>query len=164
MSAGQDTTEISISIHATHAGGDSVAVYSRSSHDISIHATHAGGDSALRAKLAGREISIHATHGGGDAEECLAADGYGISIHATHAGGDASPCMTLPHRCNFNPRHPCGWRRAATPGSYTGWLFQSTPPMRVATVLQGRHHGAWGFQSTPPMRVATYLLPALPSP
>ncbi len=36
---------------------------------------------------------------------------YGISIHATHTGGDCCIEQLLVSSCNFNPRHPYGWRR-----------------------------------------------------
>ena len=56
-------------------------------------------------------ISIHATHAGGDVLATGASFAMKISIHATHAGGDAG-CFS------FSPDK---------------MLFQSTPPMRVAT-------------------------------
>ena len=65
------------------------------------------------------QISIHATHAGGD--YVLVASALvtvNISIHATHAGGDKT----------WQVRH-CSLH-----------LFQSTPPMRVATFLPHRCH------------------------
>ena len=84
---------------------------------ISIHATHAGGDSNLRpcqdmpfsfqstppmrvATLRGQhgqradDISIHATHAGGDATDAVTCCIRHISIHATHAGGDGQSDTT----------------------------------------------------------------------
>ena len=55
---------------------------------ISIHATHAGGDMKLAKISQFVTISIHATHAGGDACVMTHKDIYEISIHATHAGGD----------------------------------------------------------------------------
>ena len=55
-----------------------------------------------------------------------------VSIHAPHAGGDTGS--------------PTG---RATP------LFQSTPPMREATIVSGYRCNIRKFQSTPPMREAT---------
>ena len=60
---------------------------------------------------------------------------YKISIHATHAGGDQGAGRRDPSRRDFNPRHPCGWRRVAGQIWNFSPLFQSTPPMRVATPL-----------------------------
>ena len=123
-----------ISIHATHAGGDSRKSKSVLYIMISIHATHAGGDFAsMTCSLlsldfnprhpcgwrqfcepfyyGNRTISIHATHAGGDINHCVSPFFHWISIHATHAGGDYIGL-------HFQYFHK---------------IFQSTPPMRVAT-------------------------------
>ena len=112
----------------------SVAVYSRSSHDISIHATHAGGDPSFARMSRCPPISIHATHAGGDAVLCRPFAVPQISIHATHAGGDLHDYVD----------------------AVAFQQFQSTPPMRVATVTKAKNVDFTLFQSTPPMRVATY--------
>ena len=100
-----------------------------------------------------------------------------ISIHATHAGGDQAKAPASTARANFNPRHPCGWRPIPqfggagriyfNPRHPCGWrlqrnvvkdgekIFQSTPPMRVATCMVKPTCSSGLFQSTPPMRVAT---------
>ena len=145
-------------------------------------------------------ISIHATHAGGDSFRAMPLSLTTISIHATHAGGDWTffSLIMVPryfnprHPCGwrrilhflfcsayyFNPRHPCGWRRRMIKMTHRREVFQSTPPMRVATRICGlartcpfhfnpRHPCGWRlyvdsmdsvrttFQSTPPMRVAT---------
>ena len=56
---------------------------------------------------------------------------------------------------NFNPRHPYGWRRFTARCSNISNLFQSTPPIRVATSTRVPLRGCTIFQSTPPIRVAT---------
>ncbi len=61
-----------------------------------------------------------------------------ISIHATHAGGDGREIF-------FDPIE---------------FLFQSTPPTRVATGGNGVIKELYEFQSTPPTRVATSKFPA----
>ena len=59
---------------------------------------------------------------------------YLISIHATHTGGDCQGIAPTPHSSDFNPRHPYGWRPGfAFPHTAIG-VFQSTPPIRVATL------------------------------
>ena len=125
---------VNISIHATHAGGDSVFVHENHSFNISIHATHAGGD---RHRSAGTlsEKYFNPRHPCGWRQDINLSSIWflPISIHATHAGGDAISSFTLwlqklfqstpPMRVatiynffichdgkNFNPRHPCGWR------------------------------------------------------
>ena len=43
------------------------------------------------------------------------------------------PSSSLQSDRNFNPRHPCGWRQRHQHQQSQNQLFQSTPPMRVAT-------------------------------
>ena len=57
-----------------------------------------------------------------------------ISIHAPHAGGDKSECPVNVVGADFNPRPPCGGRRCRRPKRRRRPRFQSTPPMRGATV------------------------------
>ena len=78
---------------------------------ISIHATHTGGDGFFRCRSVLLVISIHATHTGGDEMQHKEALKKSISIHATHTGGDV-----------YGDTKPNKDR-----------LFQSTPPIRVAT-------------------------------
>ena len=147
---------------------------------ISIHATHAGGDTRGHTPSCFFKISIHATHAGGDVRFLRLPGRKQISIHATHAGGDRGtvsafrgptdfnprhPCgwrpLSIATACrvrNFNPRHPCGWR---LPPSWTSWL-------NARISIHATHAGGdfqayvWDeraakFQSTPPMRVATLV-------
>ena len=60
-------------------------------------------------------ISIHAPHAGSDVNEPVYVSSYAISIHAPHAGSDG---------LNFI-------------GGFVSWGFQSTPPMRGATLHSG---------------------------
>ncbi len=81
---------------------------------ISIHAPRAGSDNMDRRGAAClSNISIHAPRAGSDDDYptvTMAADG--ISIHAPRAGSDCNGCgWNIPPR-NFNPRSPCGERRA----------------------------------------------------
>ena len=126
----------------------------------------------------------------------------GVSIHAPHAGRDRrvlrgssrqrrfnprAPCGARPKgrrmytlvRC-FNPRAPCGARRRTSSSSLQTHWFQSTRPMRGATVRvrdcrlldgvsihaphAGRDNSSYSleislalFQSTRPMRGATTI-------
>ena len=94
-----------------------------------------------------------------------------ISIHAPLVGRDCCD-WTLPnHRCNFNPRAPCGARRANHhPSAYirldfnprarqnqvaTVEPFQSTRPLWGATPERGNTIGQNAFQSTRPLWGAT---------
>ena len=101
---------------------------------ISIHATHTGGDIGVSVATLANYISIHATHTGGDGCVFPRCTNYHISIHATHTGGDRIT----------------GTLREFPP------LFQSTPPIRVATLKAFQPLAPiTKFQSTPPIRVAT---------
>ena len=80
-----------------------------------------------------RTVSIHASHAGGDLDESYNDHWYHVSIHASHAGGDSIRRGGADHRNSFNPRLPCGRRRAITELNQLRYVFQSTPPMREAT-------------------------------
>ena len=58
-----------------------------------------------------------------------------ISIHAPLAGRDMLPCIYSYLQSDFNPRAPCGARRASLHMTFTPRLFQSTRPLRGATAL-----------------------------
>ena len=57
-----------------------------------------------------------------------------ISIHAPHAGSDDRTSKNYSNRQNFNPRSPCGERLPAGFNIPPSQLFQSTLPMRGATI------------------------------
>ena len=81
-------------------------------HEISIHAPHAGRDNSTGDVYDNCEISIHAPHAGRDNSTGDVYDNCEISIHAPHAGRDVI----------LNP----------IPQEVA--LFQSTRPMRGATI------------------------------
>ena len=83
-------------------------------------------------------ISIHATHTGGDADFATEKRCAAISIHATHTGGDLAGHCTSAELRNFNPRHPYGWRPGVMGLLIRFKPFQSTPPIRVATLVERR--------------------------
>ena len=109
----------------------------------------------------------------------------GISIHAPRAGRDADHHRLLHRVCNFNPRAPCGARHDVMCRDSLYTAFQSTRPVRGATICLNRgfyadfisiHAPRAGrdqystlrkplfssFQSTRPVRGATvWLLPLL---
>ena len=101
-----------------------------------------------------------------------------ISIHAPHAGSDHRRVEQHTGEDYFNPRSPCGERRHTRATVLASALFQSTLPMRGATICrekirrallyfnprspcgERRFHGKvcaglGQFQSTLPMRGAT---------
>ena len=79
-----------------------------------------------------------------------------ISIHAPRAGSDCRKFARFCHANNFNPRSPCGERPySASPIVITG-LFQSTLPVRGATLYTiNLVASRLSFQSTLPVRGAT---------
>ena len=83
-----------------------------------------------------------------------------ISIHAPLAGCDSVATYIPSSTLDFNPRTPCGVRRAACDMRYDILGFQSTHPLRGATSgsWQGIYHSQ--FQSTHPLRGATEELTA----
>ena len=82
-----------------------------------------------------------------------------ISIHAPLAGCDYSAWLQAADGRYFNPRTPCGVRHARYgDASYNGG-FQSTHPLRGATLGLIRFcRRNPGFQSTHPLRGATALI------
>ena len=60
-----------------------------------------------------------------------------ISIHAPLAGCDLKTRQQMPENINFNPRTPCGVRRFTRSRSRGAKRFQSTHPLRGATVPDG---------------------------
>ena len=57
-----------------------------------------------------------------------------ISIHAPLAGSDPDCPVLLCNLQNFNPRSPCGERRVNIFTTAAGAEFQSTLPLRGATI------------------------------
>ena len=107
--------------------------------DISIHASHAGCDMSLSIiRTLRRNISIHASHAGCD-------DPGAVSKYGKENFNPRIPCGMRPgkrpaeilYRGNFNPRIPCGMRLMSTSRTLNTNLFQSTHPMRDATIYAG---------------------------
>ena len=85
-------------------------------------------------------------------------EGVQISIHAPHAGSDKGETNGTCNGRHFNPRSPCGERRFIGHVHRRGYGFQSTLPMRGATMLWHALQRGTVFQSTLPMRGATGIL------
>ena len=103
---------------------------------ISIHAPRAGSDIIGRGRFCGDgRISIHAPRAGSDGVPLVCAAGNdGISIHAPRAGSDFSAARELANSLNFNPRSPCGERHWLADCKKREQAFQSTLPVRGATI------------------------------
>ena len=152
-------SERSVSIHAPHAGRDfgSVLITSHpelfqstrpvrgaTTHDVnparevivSIHAPRAGRDPAY-ISVGRRKCMFQSTRPvRGATYEChqRCCDQY-VSIHAPHAGRDWNHLRAGGLSDRFNPRAPCGARRYVRSVIIGSAMFQSTRPMRGATLL-----------------------------
>ena len=78
-----------------------------------------------------------------------------ISIHTPHAGRDGVLGARADKSPDFNPHAPCGARPTQQYYGQYELGFQSTRPMRGATLPRSRGKGQILFQSTRPMRGAT---------
>ena len=170
---------LGISIHAPHAGGDGL-LCGRSSSELNFNPRPPCGGRLANTYYAARGMEFQSTPPmrGATPNPGEAPAINFISIHAPHAGGDVPGSAGTATTFDFNPRPPCGGRPAAerrydggdgisihaphAGGDLNGpvvqhenGLFQSTPPMRGATLDSAIHSGLYLFQSTPPMRGAT---------
>ena len=111
-------------------------------------------------KAGKRYISIHTPLAGSDILVLDFAVRADISIHTPLAGSDLlhAPCPA--HRKYFNPHSPCGERRYGKAVEQTVWEFQSTLPLRGATMMTSMYRQFSIFQSTLPLRGATIRLQA----
>ena len=102
------------------------------------------------------EISTHAPLAGRDAARNIALAIIAISTHAPLAGRDGIS-RVLRDLCNdFNPRAPCGARRALLRASTSPFEFQPTRPLRGATIWMLKQLPRLErFQPTRPLRGAT---------
>ena len=102
--------------------------------DISIHAPLAGCDIAKLTQTQYIDISIHAPLAGCDAAKSGWRHLTEISIHAPLAGCDRLTAGRQWDSHNFNPRTPCGVRQKLPTLLNLSPLFQSTHPLRGATM------------------------------
>ena len=106
-----------------------------------------------RGQRRGGKISIHAPRAGRDSPTCSTRTAPPtISIHAPRAGRDLSPRCPRPQADNFNPRAPCGARPGVGCSPLMSSSFQSTRPVRGATIAGSISNSTWKFQSTRPVR------------
>ena len=82
------------------------------------------------------EISIHAPLAGCDHYSTTFANNTWISIHAPLAGCDGVKQIQVYCASDFNPRTPCGVRLVSSLSVAACATFQSTHPLRGATVYQ----------------------------
>ena len=103
-----------------------------------------------------QSISIHAPLAGRDGGGSNGPHKKKISIHAPLAGRDGREQRHDPQVAHFNPRAPCGARPRCAAVGTRSFRFQSTRPLRGATVtITPTRHVRAAFQSTRPLRGAT---------
>ena len=78
-----------------------------------------------------------------------------ISIHASHAGRDPRKTQRAWTYINFNPRVPCGTRLALTVVNHLTDYFNPRVPCGTRLYLKRGNIMGEEFQSTRPMRDAT---------
>ena len=78
---------------------------------ISIHAPHAGSDSVLGVPPGFVQISIHAPHAGSDGVDPSAAQGKDDFNPRSPCGERRGPFIVYDNELYFNPRSPCGERQ-----------------------------------------------------
>ena len=130
-----------ISIHAPHAGCD--PFYSSFvSSGFDFNPRTPCGVRQQRELMQDRliAISIHAPHAGCDKISSESSSTLYISIHAPHAGCDGRSRARSRRGAHFNPRTPCGVRLEHTYYRTDEYTFQSTHPMRGATLSAIRKH------------------------
>ena len=89
---------------------------------------------------------------GGRLRQGLLPSRHSVSIHAPRAGGDSVPAADPGVRVQVSIHAPRAGGDEAPRRQVRGGVFQSTPPVRGATLNYGdAYSGSWGFQSTPPV-------------
>ena len=156
-------------------GATALARHGAAGSPISIHAPRAGGDQTWetwsigpthfnpRPPCGGRRQRLLLIPAGdrlfqstppvrGATDQCSIGFDIGkISIHAPRAGGDLLLMCLKTVLGDFNPRPPCGGRLYAQKYRCSLIEFQSTPPVRGATLPRWRHRSrSQYFNPRPP--------------
>ena len=100
-------------------------------------------------------ISIHAPLTGCDADDATHRLVTDISIHAPLTGCDQQQILFIYAKADFNPRTPYGMRLYDCTDDVGATQFQSTHPLRDATLHLLKQALEQLFQSTHPLRDAT---------
>ena len=126
---------------------------------ISIHAPRAGSDDIVRTgQKDNRAFQSTPPVRGATLQIPDIIQQTDISIHAPRAGSDVSRFPLSGPFPYFNPRPPCGERLQGNAKPTSKALFQSTPPVRGATLNPWPRPAVIQFQSTPPVRGATITI------
>ena len=103
-------------------------------------------------------VSIHAPRAGRDTPAQPRTPRELVSIHAPRAGRDSRTGARAITSKSFNPRAPCGARHTLWGIAEEYCAFQSTRPVRGATLWKNICAMTKKFQSTRPVRGATFTL------
>ena len=125
---------------------------------ISIHAPLAGSDGFSAAHNVGKYISIHAPLAGSDFVKRANAFAV-IDFNPRSPCGERHgiPCHQHQHGSDFNPRSPCGERLFAPGNSRSQPYFNPRSPCGERHIVWNHTPGSLPFQSTLPLRGATLV-------
>ena len=100
-------------------------------------------------------ISIHAAREGGDRIIGRSEVVVHISIHAAREGGDLQKSRKATRIKRFQSTPPVKAATIQIIAFVFDKTFQSTPPVKAATLFKSTHSASKSFQSTPPVKAAT---------
>src|SRR5258706_11855087 len=153
-----------VSIHASRVGGDHrvQCIITSKSRFQSTPPVWEATRGFLVSSISGA-VSIHASRVGGDDLQQQYDDLGKVSIHASRVGGDylRQSTWNIANKC-FNPRLPCGRRRARQAKQYHYGKFQSTPPVWEATGSPQPCHASLG-SFNPRLPCGSRLIGAMPT-
>ena len=145
-----------VSIHAPRAGRDRQSALTGLSM-CTIQSTRPvrGATRIRRDARRSLDVSIHAPRAGRDFRSRCPRPHALVSIHAPRAGRDWRGLPIYPLRCSFNPRAPCGARRRTVDRNCRLGCFNPRAPCGARLAMTCRLRGMRRFQSTRPVRGAT---------
>ena len=145
-----------ISIHAPLAGSDTAGDSKPSeTRDFNPRSPCGERPDSTLTNLTVSGISIHAPLAGSDVPSSMAFIASSISIHAPLAGSDNQPALSAMDHYHFNPRSPCGERRISEVDPYWRGHFNPRSPCGERLCCWHILASGLGFQSTLPLRGAT---------
>ena len=127
-----------ISIHAPHTGRDQVNWRNSQILHISIHAPHTGRDeiAALKGKLSRLFQSTRPIRGATSMTVWLSTKFVYFNPHAPYGARRPWNWYSRLRRSDFNPHAPYGARRQRPQERHAAGVFQSTRPIRGATLAE----------------------------
>ena len=128
-----------ISIHAPLTGSDGDLVWpGERTCDFNPRSPYGERLLPKRQPVGSKLISIHAPLTGSDRGGKMLEHAVHISIHAPLTGSDRRALARPSRHKDFNPRSPYGERLPLSRLSISQWPFQSTLPLRGATLSRSR--------------------------